>query len=578
MSNLAKVISFAYDDGAVTKTTALKTYYRSLRLIKISGVLSPTTTLDSIYTNILLCGNCIDYEKRNLYVFYIDTNFNSAWIIEINIDTRVQTVVYYDKYNAIGFDADHRFYNARVVDGRLVWTDNYNPIYQMDIKRAKNSFYYGIGYGQYPDTSEWSGLVYYSVDEIVSNGNNFYKSLIDSNQGIEPKFDDGTHWQKLCLIEDAYYSQNIENFYFEAMPPKHAPVVEYETDDTRKINNLRQTLFQFAYRYVYMDWRKSTFSPASIVSVPQAEEEAATGLSNETPSLNNKLRVTVNLGGEEVRAVEVVARSSEDPSKWYLVETIKKFEEEETGSEVSRVVTPSYINLGIAVLKVNPSGGGNPNPDNAVSFGIGIKPPSVQASYVLLSTEYSEWEYDEYYPLGSRIIDATVILAYATITSLPAWMTVFRGGAPLSIGNDVYNGDLLSFAPAVENKGAELNGVFTIVDPLGNTASVSLRHKVNLAGVTVNVVATIPPPLIVTDNGCTGTYGSANIVINFTPDSPEHSLGELYTLNYTILKNGSNVGTGSFTVYEQQANSKTLTMGSVALNGDIIDVYLQYNT
>ena len=149
MSNLAKIISFAYDDAVLTKATALKTYYRSLRLIKIIGTLTPTTTLDSIYTNVLLCGNCIDPEERNLYVFYIDTNYHSAWIIEINIDSRVQNVVYYDKYNAIGFDPDHKFYNARVVHGKLVWTDDLTPIHQMDIKRAKNSFYYGIGYGQY---------------------------------------------------------------------------------------------------------------------------------------------------------------------------------------------------------------------------------------------------------------------------------------------------------------------------------------------------------------------------------------------------------------------------------------------
>ena len=133
------------------------------------------------------------------------------------------------------------------------------------------------------------------------------------------------------------------------MPPTHPPEVTYRSDDTRKINNLRQTLFQFAYRYVYMDWRKNTFSPASIVPVPQAEEETATGLANEMISLNNKLQIIVNSGGEEVRAVEVIARSSDDKSKWYLIETINKFDTQERGMEISRTSEPGYIQLAITI-------------------------------------------------------------------------------------------------------------------------------------------------------------------------------------------------------------------------------------
>ena len=301
MSDYAKILSLSSDSAAATKTSALKTYFRSVRLIKNSGTLG--AQIPSLITNILLCGNCVDPEERNLYVFYIDTLLGSAWIIEINIDSRAQVVVYYDQYNAIGFSPLHKIYNARVVHGRLVWTDDLNPIYQMDIERAKKSFALKIGYGQYPITVNWSGIVIYGIDQIVSNGNSFYKSVIHYNLGNEPRLGDTTKWTKLCLIEDAYYSMDVKNFYFEPAPPKHPPVVTYESDETRKINNLRQTLWQISYLYVYMDWRKSTFSPASIVPVPQAEEETATGLANEMISLNNKLKITVNTGGEEVRAI-----------------------------------------------------------------------------------------------------------------------------------------------------------------------------------------------------------------------------------------------------------------------------------
>ena len=356
MSDYAKILSLSSTSAVATKTSALKTYFRSVRLIKDTNTLSPVN-IPSYITNILLCGNCVDPENRNLYVFYIDTLIGAAWIIEINIDTRVQVVVYYDKYNVIGFNPLHKIYNARVVHGRIIWTDNLNPVYQMDIERAKNSFRLKIGYGQYPITEEWSAVKVggYGMDQVVSNGNNFYKSRIFNNYGHEPKTDSfvlnvGTYWIRLCLIEDAYYSMDVKNFYFEPIPPKHPPVVVYKSDDNRKINNLRQTLFQIAYRYVYMDWRKSTFSPASIVPVPQAEEETATGLANELISLNNMLNIRVNSGGEEVRAIEIIGRSSQDPSKWFLIETVNKFEEQERGGEISVTSEPGYVSLVMTVM------------------------------------------------------------------------------------------------------------------------------------------------------------------------------------------------------------------------------------
>jgi hypothetical protein len=460
MSHLAKILSLSNTSAVATKTTALKTYYRSVRLLKNSGTINPKQ--DSYITNILLNGKCIDPETRCLYVFYIDTFFNSAWIIEINIDSRTQTVVYYDKYNEIGFDADHKIYNARVVYGRLVWSDDKNPIYQMDIERAKRSFYYKIGYGQYPDTAQWDILTAYSVDQIVSNGNYLYKSLTDVNVGNEPKLDDGTNWESLCLIEDAYYSMNIENFYFEPVPPKHPPVLSYQSDDTRKINNLRQTLFQCAYRYVYIDWRKSTFSPASITPVPQAEEESATGLANEQISLNNKLNITVNAGGEEVRAIEVIGRSSRDPSKWFLIETINKFEEQERGNETSRIALPYFVDITITIPVPVVSNTATANPDGQIALGLtlpaiaGITITSLSASVIsmqFLSTQGG---------LGDALSSVLTCLPNTdniVITSISSWITVWdNSGNYLWVNSNLSNSDTIRIAPTEPNSDDQSDG------------------------------------------------------------------------------------------------------------------------
>jgi hypothetical protein len=370
---------------------------------------------------------------------------------------------------------------------------------------------------------------------------------------------------------------NVRNFYFEPVPPKHPPEVTYQSDDTRKINNLRQTLFQIAYRYVYMDWRKSTFSPASIVPVPQSEEETATGLANEQISLNNKLQIIFNSGGEEVRAIEVIGRSSQDTSKWFLIDTINKFDIQGRSGEISRTITLVRVILSLSIPAPTVISSSSPNPDGLALLGMSIPPPTTFQSYVRLSESDFEWEYNEYYPLGVKTVRTTVILPQAIVTSLPSWLTVFRSGIPLSLGDAVTNGNDLDMFPTVENKALELTGIFTITDTNGDTASLSVKQRMNLAGVVVHVLASTPPPLIITDNGCTGVYGSSNVTINFKPNSPEKTYGQTYSIAYTVRINGYITATGTFNVVEEQNNTKVVSIGAYAQNGDIVSVYLQYN-
>lgn len=575
MSNFAKILSLSYDSAVAKKTSALKSYYRSVRLIKDHGVTVPTA--DSKYTNILLCGNCVDPETRNLYVFYIDILYHAAWIIEINIDNRVQTVVYYDKYNNIGFDPLHKIYNPRVVYGRIIWTDNVNPIYQMDVARAKRSFALGIGYGQNEVMTEWNASASYATERIVSNGNNFYKAL-SYNSGVEPRLDSGTVWQKLCLIEDAYYSINVKNFYFEPVPPTHPPEVTYQSNDTRKINNLRQTLFQVAYRYVYMDWRKSTYSPASIVPVPQAEEETATGLANEQVSLNNKLQIVFNSGGEEVRAVEIIGRSSQDPSKWFLIDTIYKFEEQERNSEISKTSFPGNIILGIAVM--------TPTVSTNVEVGISqigeamtIPQPVVINRYLFMSNNDMVWDYDQYDIPNAVDSQITIIgSASAILTSRPSWITIFETihNTPIAILGTVINSQTIGITPASENLGAERTGTIVFEDVDGNTASITVTQlPSNIPPtVTVQIGATESQGMTLSNTSGNASNGVATIDIIFTPLHPSYGYGVSITIYYNIQKNGVYEGSGNFSVLNQRSNTKTLTMNDTAQPGDVIVVSL----
>jgi hypothetical protein len=585
-SLLAKVAVLSYDSVAASKTSALKTYYRPVRLIKDAGYVNPTQP--SYITNILLCGNCIDAEKRKLYVFYIDTFFRSAWIIEIDIDTRVQEVVYYDKYNDIGFDPAYKIYNPKVVHGRIVWTDNKNPIYQMDIERAKKSFALKIGYGQYPDTAEWSAVYPYGIDQIVSNGNNFYKNLIDNNVGVEPKFDDGSNWEKLCLIEDAYYSMNIENFLFEAVPPKLPPVVTYQSDDSRKINNLRQTLFQVAYRYVYMDWRKSTFSPASIVPMPQAEEETATGLASEQISLNNKLQIEVNSGGEEVRTIEIIGRSSADPSKWYLIETINKIGEQERNDELSKTVRAGYSIITITIPQPIVKGT-NIVSSNKVQLGLWIVSSATFNTNVNADVTSMIWEGAMF---GVSVAKTTMITTNgsglpAFIDSKPDWITILNGinGGEVQIGWAIGEGESLLVFPTEINTGITRSGTLVLKNSVGDSAVISLTHSVNVI-YPVAVECTIEKdPLDTSELVVTQVNVSAmslNTHINFTVlvDYPAYFIYTPYTVYWRAIVTRNAItqplGNGEFGVEDEVHNDILVNINTMLLPGDRVKVYISF--
>ena len=575
----AKYFSMSYDSAEVIISNTPKTDFLSLRLIKDSGALNPGKP--SYVTNVLLCGNCIDAENRKLYVFYIDTFYGASWIIEFGIDDRVINIVDYDENNRFGFDPLYKIRNPRIVNGRIIWTDDKNPIYMIDIERAKKSVYYCIGYTSLA-TKEWKSTDTYYRTQVVSNGKYFYKALTN-NGNIKPGSDD-TVWEKLCLIEDAYYSRAVVNYYFAALPPKTPPVIEYFMDDMRKINSLKHTLFQFAYRYIYMDWRKSTFSPASIVPLPQAEEEVATGLANEEISINNALKVTVNLGGEEVRAIEIIARSSEDPSKWFLVETVEKFTDEERESEVSGVNTLQKAEITIVVPIPTVTCVGITDAGAPVSMTLSVPNPTMWISHIDPSVDSMSFLGEE---SGDGDAQTSTIdiepgaggSVTGVLESFPSWITIKIGGVAQIVGNIINDGDILSISPTIDNPGSSRNGFIIIRDDLGdlNYCQIFVEQAAQIGVPTIDVyMHPEADPALMSISGESGvvTAGSPYIQINVTPDFTGYGYLVDVGTNYIIWKNGANVGSGIVTLRNLEANTKDLTMSSDADPGQAVQVWL----
>lgn len=87
--------------------------------------------------------------------------------------------------------------------------------------------------------------------------------------------------------------------------PMTPPVIEYRNDSTRSVNLLKENLFQFMYQYIYLDEENSSFSIMSKREVPENEDTPAVGSSVTT---NNVLVVSVNIGTNRVKSLNIVAR------------------------------------------------------------------------------------------------------------------------------------------------------------------------------------------------------------------------------------------------------------------------------
>lgn len=121
-----------------------------------------------------------------------------------------------------------------------------------------------------------------------------------------------------------YYSSPFLSNFIDAIkyPPLYPPTIAYGTDTSRITNNLLNKMFEFKYRYVFMDGQKSAFSPISETSI--ADQYSNLYLAVIADNLeNNQLQVSGVQGASNVVKIELVARES-NIGDFYLVATIDR--------------------------------------------------------------------------------------------------------------------------------------------------------------------------------------------------------------------------------------------------------------
>ena len=273
-----------------------------------------------------------DIENNRIYILAHEGSGNYFQIYKFNLITDEIVKIYEEDAQIWNINASTKIYNPKILDGKLIWTDNVNPIKYVDLKRLENSYLNGIGLA--PPILKWDSSKTYNEGAIIYWKDSYYKSLSSGNVNHQPDISP-TYWNYLCKILDAYGDiVDPLNFNLAASPPLIAPTVSYLNATNREANNIRQQIFQFTYRYTYIDYRKSTFAPPSIIAPPD-QEETIDGMFNSNQSYHNGLAITINTGSEEVRYIEIVGRSSSDPAAWFLVGEIMLFDK-----DGNRVIEP----------------------------------------------------------------------------------------------------------------------------------------------------------------------------------------------------------------------------------------------
>jgi len=154
----------------------------------------------------------------------------------------------------------------------------------------------------------------------VLSVNIFYRDL----EGDILFFNDAYNPPKSLNVTNIYGNDwKLEYLLVAKAPPVMPPKVTYENDTTITINNLRNKLFQFSYRYVYDNNEKSVWSSKSIVPLPQ---QPTLELTDNTATNNARIAVLFSTGGPDVKAIEVSFRETTNglTSDWYLIKSIDK--------------------------------------------------------------------------------------------------------------------------------------------------------------------------------------------------------------------------------------------------------------
>ena len=210
------------------------------------------------------------------------------------------------------------------VKQRLIWfnynSEGYNGIYWLDLKTGVVSRYFQSFVNSATD------ILNFDLDYPIPSVNIIYAT---DDIGDTLCWTDRTNRpMKLNLkqaVDNTYGAEWTTDYLTVARSmPLICPSCRYQNDSAVLVNNLRKTLYEFRYKYVYRDNTESCWSPYSKLFAPLDPDSLAT---NVDPTKNNRIDVSLNTGAADCTKIKIAARSiigADVFSDDFLVATLDK--------------------------------------------------------------------------------------------------------------------------------------------------------------------------------------------------------------------------------------------------------------
>jgi hypothetical protein len=130
----------------------------------------------------------------------------------------------------------------------------------------------------------------------------------------------------MCLNLDTVATESpftANMLYAAKNAPLAPPTLEYADNSAVNVNNLRNKLFRSCYRWVYKNGEKSTFSPISKVPLPIDGYDINT---QNDPTKNNNIVITLTSGGNDYKAIEVAGQFNVNNTwgDFFLIDSISR--------------------------------------------------------------------------------------------------------------------------------------------------------------------------------------------------------------------------------------------------------------
>ena len=268
-----------------------------------------------------------DIKNHTMILFLYNSEGNHCiFRYDVN-NNKVDRVIWSN--SILGFSLDHRIKRADIVDNFVYWVDGYSENKRINIPKAINftnatsinctlsgsyftsQFKHGLS-EEDKVLINIQGIPYTGVQKVKSIVNDY--SFIVYGQTSFSSTASGT----ITPYINSYTQINEDTINVIQRPPEYRPDINFYTDNTRNINNIRGNLFQFAYRYINEDYSFTRFSPITEVPLPAYAED---GLGDFTTSIyvQNCIKIDYPVRDYDVKKVEIAFRKG-NTGQWYIAE------------------------------------------------------------------------------------------------------------------------------------------------------------------------------------------------------------------------------------------------------------------